>query len=167
MVQLVEVDEERLKTLPLDLVDIYEDLFHFTKAKKIKFYPRAVGKQSDHIRVSSKSNKSKGKSGNISVSGKFKRGIARPGNVLQISGNTRSLKHSAIFPVKLPAFFLKLTTDVGDAVYEPFCGSGTTIIAAEQLGRNCYGMELSPAFCDLTVRRWEQFTGEKALRQEV
>jgi DNA modification methylase len=167
MVQLVDVDEERLETLPLDLVDMYEDIFHFTKLKKIKFKPRMVGKQSDSIRVSSKENKSKGKSGNISVSGKFKRGIARPGNVLQIPGNTRSLKHSAIFPVKLPAFFLKLTTDVGDTVYEPFCGSGTTIIAAEQLGRNCYGMELSPSYCDLAIRRWEKFTGGKALRREV
>ena len=97
MVQLVDVDEERLETLPLDLVDMYEDIFHFTKAKKIKFKPRAVGKQSDLIRVSSKTNKSKGKSGNISVSGKFKRGIARPGNVLQIPGNQDSVKHSAVF----------------------------------------------------------------------
>ncbi len=167
VVQLVDVDGEQLESLPLDLVDMYEDIFHFTKAKKIKFRPRMVGKQSDLIRVSSKDNKSKGRTGNISVSGKFKRGIARPGNVLHIPGNTHSFKHSAIFPVKLPAFFIKLTTDVGDVIYEPFCGSGTTIIAAEQLGRNCYGMELSPAFCDLTVRRWEQFTGEKALRQEV
>lgn len=167
MVQLVEVDEERLKTLPLDLVDMYEDLFHFTKTKKIKFYPRAVGKPSDLIRVSSKSNQSKGKSGNISVSGRFKRGIARPGNVLQIPGNTRSLKHSAVFPVKLPAFFIKLTTDVGDNIFEPFSGSGTTIMAAEQLGRNCFALELSPAFCDLAIKRWEQFTGGKAVRQEV
>ncbi len=167
MVQLVEVDEERLKTLPLDLVDMYEDIFHFTKVKKIKFKPRAVGKQSDLIRVSSKTNQSKGKSGNISVSGKFKRGIARPGNVLQIPGNQDSVKHSAVFPVKLPAFFIKLTTDVGDNIFEPFSGSGTTIMAAEQLGRNCYAMELFPGFCDLTVKRWEKFTGEKAIRQEV
>lgn len=167
MVQLVEVDEERLKTLPLDLVDMYEDIFHFTKVKKIKFKPRAVGKQSDLIRVSSKTNQSKGKSGNISVSGKFKRGIARPGNVLQIPGNQDYVKHSAVFPVKLPAFFIKLTTDVGDNIFEPFSGSGTTIMAAEQLGRNCYAMELFPGFCDLTVKRWEKFTGEKAIRQEV
>ncbi len=164
MVQLVDVDEERLETLPLDLVDMYEDIFHFTKAKKIKFKPRAVGKQSDLIRVSSKTNKSKGKSGNISVSGKFKRGIARPGNVLQIPGNQDSVKHSAVFPVKLPAFFIKLTTDVGDNIFEPFSGSGTTIMAAEQLGRRCYALELSPAYCDLAVKRWEQFTGEKAIR---
>jgi len=167
MVQLVEVDEERLATLPVDLVDMYEDIFHFTKTKKIKFKPREVGKQSDLVRVYSKTNKSKGDTGNISVSGRFKRGIARPGNVLHIPGNQSSVKHSAAFPVKLPAFFIKLTTDVGDIIYEPFSGSGTTIIAAEQLGRNCYAMELSPGYCDLAVKRWEEFTGEKAVRQEV
>jgi len=69
--------------------------------------------------------------------------------------------------VKLPAFFIKLTTDVGDNIFEPFSGSGTTIMAAEQLGRNCFALELSPAFCDLAIKRWEQFTGGKAVRQEV
>jgi len=48
-------------------------------------------------------------------------------------------------------------------VYDPFLGSGTTLIAAEQLGRSCYGMELSPAYCDVIVRRWENLTGEKAV----
>ena len=167
MVQLVEVDEKRLETLPLDLVDMYEDIFHFTKLKKIKFNPRSVGKTSDRIRVPGSGKQTKGRTGNITVRGRFKRGIARPGNVLQIPGNTHSLKHSAIFPVKLPAFFIKLTTDVGYNIFEPFSGSGTTIIAAEQLGRNCYALELSPGFCDLAVKRWEQFTGETAVRQEV
>ena len=167
MVQLVEVDEESFKTLPAGLVDMYEDIFHFTKSKKIKFKPRAVGSESDAIRVYSKTNKTKGDSGNISVSGKFKKGIARPGNVLQIPGNQSTVKHSAAFPVKLPAFFIKLTTDVGDNIYEPFSGSGTTIMAAEQLGRNCYAMEVSPGYCDLAVKRWEQLTREKAVRQEV
>jgi DNA modification methylase len=51
---------------------------------------------------------------------------------------------------------------VGDAIYEPFSGSGTTIIAAEQTGRICYAVELSPAYVDVAVKRWEQFTGKKA-----
>lgn len=50
----------------------------------------------------------------------------------------------------------------GDAVYDPFLGSGTTLIAAEMTGRRCYGMEISPAYCDVIVRRWEEFTGKKA-----
>jgi DNA modification methylase len=49
-------------------------------------------------------------------------------------------------------------------VYDPFLGSGTTMIAAEQLGRKCYGMEISPAYCDVIVKRWETLTGRKAIR---
>jgi len=48
--------------------------------------------------------------------------------------------------------------------YEPFTGSGTTIIAAEQLERSCFGMEISPIYCDLAIRRWEEFSGQKAER---
>lgn len=51
----------------------------------------------------------------------------------------------------------------GDSVYEPFSGSGTTIIAAEQTGRRCYAMELSPQYVDVGVRRWQQFTGKRAV----
>jgi DNA modification methylase len=50
-------------------------------------------------------------------------------------------------------------------VYDPFLGSGTTLIAAEQLGRKCYGMEISPQYCDVIVKRWETLTGKKATRQ--
>ena len=52
-------------------------------------------------------------------------------------------------------------------VYDPFLGSGTTLIAAEQLGRTCYGMEISPAYCDVIVKRWETLTGRKAERQSA
>jgi hypothetical protein len=51
----------------------------------------------------------------------------------------------------------------GQAVYEPFSGSGTTIIAAEMTGRSCHGIELSPAYVDVAVKRWQEFTGEKAV----
>jgi DNA modification methylase len=50
-----------------------------------------------------------------------------------------------------------------DSVYEPFCGSGTTIIAAEQTGRRCLAMELSPPYVDMTVQRWQNFTGKTAI----
>ena len=52
----------------------------------------------------------------------------------------------------------------GEAVYEPFMGSGTTLIAAEQSGRRCFGLELNPAYVDVAVERWEDFTGERATR---
>jgi len=48
-------------------------------------------------------------------------------------------------------------------VLDMFCGSGSTLIAAEQLGRKCYGMEISPQYCDVIVKRWENLTGEKAV----
>jgi DNA modification methylase len=47
----------------------------------------------------------------------------------------------------------------GDAVYEPFSGSGTTIIAAEMTGRKCYALEISPAYVDVAIQRWQTFTG--------
>ena len=50
----------------------------------------------------------------------------------------------------------------GQAVYEPFCGSGTTIIAAEMTGRLCHAIEISPAYIDVAVSRWQDFTGERA-----
>lgn len=53
-------------------------------------------------------------------------------------------------------------TDPGDLIYEPFAGSGTAIIASEMLSRRCCAMELSPTYCDVIVRRWEQFTDNQA-----
>lgn len=50
----------------------------------------------------------------------------------------------------------------GQAVYEPFCGSGTTIIAAEMTGRICHAIELNPLYVDVTIQRWQEFTGEAA-----
>jgi DNA modification methylase len=51
----------------------------------------------------------------------------------------------------------------GQAIYEPFMGSGTTLIAAETTGRVCYGIELNPAYVDVAVARWQKFTGKQAL----
>ena len=55
-------------------------------------------------------------------------------------------------------------SDKDGIVLEPFNGSGTTIIACEQLDRICYAMEKSPEYCDLAVKRWEEFTGEIAVK---
>jgi len=72
--------------------------------------------------------------------------------------------HSCPKPVRLYAQIMEAFTKKGAAIHEPFCGSGTTLIAAEQLGRTCYGMEISPAYCDVIVKRWETLTGRKAER---
>jgi DNA modification methylase len=54
----------------------------------------------------------------------------------------------------------------GDAVLDPFVGSGTTIIAAEMTGRACHAIEISPAYCDVAVQRWQNFTGQTATRPD-
>jgi len=77
------------------------------------------------------------------------------------SAKGHGLDHPAVFPPSLPIHAMQSWD--GD-IYEPFCGSGTTLIAAEQLGRKCYGMEISPAYCDVIVKRWETLTGRKATR---
>lgn len=71
--------------------------------------------------------------------------------------------HPAMFPVTLPAEYIKAMSDDGDIVIEPFCGSGTTLIACEQLDRCCYGMELEPKYVDVIIDRWEKMTGKKAV----
>jgi len=68
--------------------------------------------------------------------------------------------HPTQKPVALAAKALK--NHEAATVLDMFCGSGTTLIAAEQLGRKCYGMEISPAYCDVIVKRWENLTGKKA-----
>ena len=50
----------------------------------------------------------------------------------------------------------------GQAIYNPFLGSGTTVIAAETCGRTCFGLELSPPYVDVIVERWQRFTGGTA-----
>ena len=74
-------------------------------------------------------------------------------------GRTGNDLHPTQKPVSLIAEVVEWTIGT---VYDPFLGSGTTLIAAEQLGRKCYGMEISPQYCDVIVKRWETLTGKKA-----
>jgi len=71
-------------------------------------------------------------------------------------------EHPTMKPVALWAQAVTDGSRQGEVVYDPFLGSGTTLIAAEQLGRKCYGMEISPQYCDVIVKRWEALTGKKA-----
>lgn len=80
------------------------------------------------------------------------------------SGNEYAKQHAATFPVALPSEVIKAFTD--SSVLDLFGGTGTTMIAAEQLGRRCYMMELDPHYCDVIINRWEEFTGQKAKKIE-
>lgn len=71
-------------------------------------------------------------------------------------------EHPTMKPVALWARAVADGSRDGEIVYDPFLGSGTTLIASEQLGRRCYGMEISPAYCDVIVKRWENLTGRKS-----
>jgi DNA modification methylase len=70
--------------------------------------------------------------------------------------------HGTQKPVECMKRPIENNSSPGQAIYEPFSGSGTTIIAAEMTGRACYAAELAPAYVDVAVRRWEAFTGEQA-----
>jgi hypothetical protein len=65
-------------------------------------------------------------------------------------------EHPAMFPVELPLRAILMHSDPGAIVLEPFCGSGTTIIAAERTRRTCLAIEVSERFCDVARRRWAQ-----------
>lgn len=75
--------------------------------------------------------------------------------------------HAASMPVHLALHILSSMDGTGGIVYEPFCGTGTTIIAAEQLGRRCFAVELVPQYVDVAVRRWQDFTGKAGVLERT
>ena len=79
------------------------------------------------------------------------------------SANKFASLHAATFPVALPAEVIKMFADPGAVVLDPFGGSGSTMIACEQLSRRCRMMEIDPHYCDVIIDRWESFTGKKAV----
>jgi DNA modification methylase len=76
--------------------------------------------------------------------------------------NEHSDIHRATMPVAVPAWVFETLCPKTESVIDPFCGSGTTLIAAEQLGRRCFGLEISPKYCDVIIARWEKLTGRTA-----
>jgi len=81
-------------------------------------------------------------------------GKAWPSNVLEVgSAGAEASGHQAAFPVALPTFFIKAYSDPGDVIFDPFLGSGTTMIAAEREGRIGVGMELSPKYLGVILER--------------
>jgi site-specific DNA-methyltransferase (adenine-specific) len=82
--------------------------------------------------------------------------------LLRFNRPKRSEDHPTMKPVAMFAYLISNSTAPQGVAYDPFLGSGTTLVAAEQLGRTCYGMEISPAYCDVIVKRWETLTGQKA-----
>jgi DNA modification methylase len=75
--------------------------------------------------------------------------------------------HPTQKPLELFLRPMKFHTEIGDICYEPFLGSGTQLIAAEKLGRASFAMEREPQYVDVAIKRWESFTGKKAIHEEA
>lgn len=87
------------------------------------------------------------------------------GNLWQVSNtNCQAATHKACFPVELPARGIGMVRPATGIVLDPFLGSGSTLIACEQEGRKCRGIELDPHYCDVIIARWEKATGGTARR---
>jgi DNA modification methylase len=75
--------------------------------------------------------------------------------------------HPTVKPVALVADAMKDCTRRGDIVLDSFCGSGTTILAAERIGRRAYALELEPRFIDVAIKRWQAFSRKDAIHAET
>lgn len=82
--------------------------------------------------------------------------------VFEVDKPSRNEAHPTMKPVALMAGMLQNSSQLGDVVLDPFLGSGSTLVAAEQTGRTCYGLEIDPRYVDVIVQRWENLTGRKA-----
>ncbi len=83
-------------------------------------------------------------------------------SVLEVPRPKSSPDHPTSKPVELLTICLRNSSKREAVVLDPFLGSGSTLIACEQLGRHCYGLEIDPRYCDVIVRRWQEFTGHQA-----
>ena len=160
----------------------WEPIYHFSRERKIKFRPREVGHWSDDCFDYSPDNpKSTSGSGLLGTGprgaaadqGKNHAawqttrrnandmegrhgGLARPSNVIEAKTESSQGSHSAPFPRAIPEFFIKAFSDPGDVIFDPFSGSGTTLVTAGMLDRAGYGVEISPAYCDVILRRMQE-----------
>ena len=137
--------------------DAWERCLHFTRNRKFKMNQQAVmvpmGEwadarlkslgRNDVVRFDSRVGSGFGKN----IANWLKRDMAYPTNVLHLATECGNRNHSAAFPQALPEWFIKLFTDPGDWVLDPFGGSGTTLLAALSLGRNSVGIETRADYC--------------------
>jgi DNA modification methylase len=147
--------------------DAWEHCYHFTKQRQFYMDQRAVMVPA----ATATRRRSAGISTNDLVLQQSKTGsgfsrrmqtclgrnLVYPTNVLHLATECHNRQHSAAFPVALPAWFIKLLTRESDLVLDPFLGSGTTAVAAVELGRNFVGIELQPKFADIARRRIGQY----------
>jgi DNA modification methylase len=139
--------------------DAWERCLHFTRQKRFKMFQEAVmvpmgawatkrlARLSETDRVRDESHVGSGFGKNVSHW--LVRKYAYPTNVLHLATECSNRRHSASFPVSLPSWFIKLFTEEGDVVLDPFMGSGTTALACIELNRHYVGIEAMKEYCDL------------------
>lgn len=86
--------------------------------------------------------------------------------VLEFDKPSRNAEHPTMKPIDLLVYLIKNSSKENDIILDLFGGSGSTLIAAEQIQRTCYTMELDPKYCDVIIRRWENLTGQKAILEK-
>lgn len=139
--------------------DAWERCLHFTKARKFKMNQEAVMVpmgdwadarlkslgRNDVVRFDSQVGSGFGKN----IANWAQRSMAYPTNVLHLATECGNKNHSAAFPRALPEWFIKLFSDEGDWVLDPFSGSGTTLEVAKALGRNAVGIDILSEYCEM------------------
>ena len=141
------------------LKDGFEYCYLFTKTKSHKFNPDSVlVKSTSKYLESEKRRENKGShkvsnGSGMNMSMRCSPDMVRPSNVLTLPIDSTNHKHPATFPTTLSDFFIKLLTDEGDVVYDPFAGSGTTLVSAMRLGRHYIGTEINREYMDIIEER--------------
>jgi DNA modification methylase len=155
------------------LAPSHEFVFHFNR--KVRRPQKWIEKHEENVVMFAKERPLRRKDGRTESATSPESGMQThkiPDSVIrecrqQSSAGIPGEGHPAPFSKAFASHGIKTWTIKGESAYEPFCGSGTTLIAAEQLGRKCYGMEISPQYCDVIVKRWENLTGQKAVCQSA
>ena len=103
----------------------------------------------------------------VKKTGKGERTINGKPNIWRHNRATSDRQHNAQKPVEMIANAINNSSERSDKCIDLFLGSGSTLIACEKTNRKCYGMEIDPHYCDVIVKRWEEYTGNKAERIEA
>ena len=143
----------------------FEFVFHFNRAsrKPNKIVPCKHAGRESHLRADGSSTAMRGKDGEVggwTHKGQPTQDTRIPDSVIRVMRHKgkigQDIDHPAVFPVALPEFVIEAYSDAGDLVFEPFGGSGTTMLAAQRTGRVCRGVEIAPEYVDVAIKRFQQ-----------
>ncbi len=145
------------------LAPSHEFVFHFNRESR-KPNKTQTCKHAGEVNHGHGLRKQDGSVGAYSHAGRSVQPTKIPDSVIRVVREKNSsgiqANHPAVFPVGLPSSLIEAFADINRYVYEPFSGSGTTLIACENLKRRCRAIEISPAYCAVALERWHQHAGQ-------